>query len=171
MTQLTKVLIILAAAGALSAPVNKPRQLGGEGGASDALISDTDNASGYMTENALIHLSHLLGGDAQEPDEPGLSNNGGGSSGGPPPPPPKMAKRQLDKAANGAAAVANALGLTGEGDILETDGDAIDGQLTGDGSEIGTQLGTDEEDIGERVGNLVPEKLPNAPAAGGVPRI
>ncbi|KAJ4003841.1 hypothetical protein NW752_011969 [Fusarium irregulare] len=181
MTQLTKFLIILAATGALSAPVLNSRQLGGEGQAADPLISDFDNAAGYAGENALIHISHLLGGDAQEPDEPGLNNgggNGGSTSGGNPPPPPppgghklKMAKRQLDKLSDGLADVANAAGLTGEGDLIETNGDAIDGQLTGDAGQLGEQLGEDEETIGEDAGNLVPEKLPNAPAAGGAPGI
>ncbi|KAH7174629.1 uncharacterized protein B0J16DRAFT_388452 [Fusarium flagelliforme] len=179
MTQLTKFLIILAAAGALSAPVINPRQLGGEGQAAEPLISDFDNAVGYAGENALIHVSHLMGGDAQEPDEPGLNNGGGGggsTSGGPPPPPPggrklRMAKRQLDKLADGVADVANAAGLTGEGDLVETNGDAIDGQLTGDAGQLGEQLGEDEETIGEDAGNLVPEKLPNAPATGGAPGV
>ncbi|RGP65260.1 hypothetical protein FSPOR_7394 [Fusarium sporotrichioides] len=171
MTQLTKVLIILAAVGAtFAAPVNKPRQLGGEGSAADSIIGDTDNASGYATENALVHLANLLGGDATEPDEPnGLGGSGGGS---PPPPPPKsrmvkMTKRQLDKVADGGAAVLNAVGLTGEADFLKTDGDAIDGQATSDGALIGQQVGGDEEDIGERVGNFVPEKVPTAPGVPG----
>ncbi|KAJ4111374.1 hypothetical protein NW768_011953 [Fusarium equiseti] len=179
MTQLIKVLIILAATGALSAPVINPRQLGGEGQAADPLISDFDNAVGYAGENALIHVSHLLGGDAQEPNEPGLNNGGGGgsSSGGNPPPPPppgrklRMAKRQLDKLADGVADVADAAGLTGEADLVKTNGDAIDGQLTGDAGQLGEQLGEDEETIGEDAGNLVPDKLPNAPATGGVPKV
>jgi hypothetical protein len=82
-----------------------------------------------------------------------------------------MAKRQLDKLADGAADVMNAAGLTGEADLTETNGDAIDGQLTGDAGQLGEQLGEDEETIGEDAGNLVPEKLPNAPAAGGVPGV
>jgi hypothetical protein len=180
MTQLTKVLIILATVGAtFAAPVNKPRQLGGEGSALDSVVSDTDNASGYATENAEIHLANLLGGDASEPDEPnGIDGSdggsGSGSGGNPPPPPPpgpkarsvKMTKRQGDKISNGAAAVLDTVGLTGEGALVETDGDAIDGQTTGDAALIGQQLGGDEEDIGERVGNLVPDKMPAAP---GVP--
>ncbi|WXC60468.1 hypothetical protein SNK03_006344 [Fusarium graminearum] len=174
MTQLTKALIILAAVGAtFAAPVNQPRQLGGEGAAADSIISDTDNASGYAGENALIHVAQLLGSDAQEPNEPnGLSGSGSGGGSPPPPPPPKgrmtkMAKRQGDKLSDGAAAVLNQVGATGEADIIKTDGDAIDGQTTGDGALIGQQVGGDEEDIGERVGNLVPNKMPAAPS---VPR-
>ncbi|EKJ77970.1 hypothetical protein FPSE_01896 [Fusarium pseudograminearum CS3096] len=173
MTQLTKALIILAVVGAsFAAPVNQPRQLGGEGAAADSIISDTDNASGYAGENALIHIAQLLGSDAQEPNEPnGLSGSGSGGGSPPPPPPPKgrmtkMAKRQGDKLSDGAAAVLNQVGATGVADIIKTDGDAIDGQTTGDGALIGEQVGGDEEDIGERVGNLVPNKMPAAP---GVP--
>lgn len=173
MTQLTKVLIVLAAIGVtFAAPVNQPRQLGGEGSASDSIISDTDNASGYAVENAADHIAELLGGHPTEPDEPnGLS--GSGSSGGPPPPPPpkarmvKMTKRQGDKISDGAAAILDAAGLTGEAALVKTDGDAIDGQTTGDAALIGQQIGGDEEDVGERAGNLVPNKLPTAPGVPG----
>ncbi|UZP39034.1 hypothetical protein NXS19_006850 [Fusarium pseudograminearum] len=152
MTQLTKALIILAVVGAsFAAPVNQPRQLGGEGAAADSIISDTDNASGYAAQ--------WIEWQRQRRRQP------------PPPPPPegrmtKMAKRQGDKLSDGAAAVLNQVGATGVADIIKTDGDAIDGQTTGDGALIGEQVGGDEEDIGERVGNLVPNKMPAAP---GVP--
>ncbi|RGP64001.1 hypothetical protein FLONG3_9700 [Fusarium longipes] len=174
MTQLTKVLIALAAIGAtFAAPVNKPRQLGGEGGASDAIISDTDNASGYGVENALIHISQLMGGDATEPDEPNGNSDSGSGGGSPPPPPPpgpkvrmvKMNKRQLDKISNGVAAVLNAGGENEEATFVEDNGDTIDGQLTSDGTLIGQQIGGDEESIGEGAGNLVPNKMPTVPAA------
>ncbi|CEI62198.1 hypothetical protein FVEN_g10303 [Fusarium venenatum] len=175
MTQLTKVLIVLAAIGVtFAAPVNQPRQLGGEGSAADSIISDTDNASGYAVENAEDHIAELLGGHPTEPDEPnGLSGSGSGG-GSPPPPLPgpkarmvKMTKRQGDKISNGGAAILNAVGLTGEADLVETDGDAIDGQTTGDAALIGQQVGGDEEDVGERVGNLVPNKVPTAPGVPG----
>ncbi|KAL4731737.1 hypothetical protein ACLX1H_000719 [Fusarium chlamydosporum] len=180
MTQLAKILIVLAAAGVtFGAPVNKPRQLGGEGQAADPLISDFDNGTGYATENALDHLSDLLGNKVEEPNEPGLNGGGGGStssgSGAPPPPPPgpkarmtRMTKRQLDKISDGVANVLDAAKLTGEADLVETNGDAIDGQLTGDAGQLGEQLGEDEETIGEDAGNLVPTSAPAAPAAGGV---
>ncbi|KAG8672747.1 hypothetical protein FPOAC2_06150 [Fusarium poae] len=174
MTQLTKVLIALAVIGAtFAAPVNQPRQLGGEGSAADAIIGDTDNASGYAVENAEDHIAELLGGHPTEPNEPnGLSGSGSGGGSPPPPPPPKarmvkMTKRQGDKISDGTAAILDAAGLTGEADLVKTDGDAIDGQTTGDAALIGQQVGGDEEDIGERVGNLVPNKLPTAPGVPG----
>ncbi|KAM0342380.1 hypothetical protein ACHAPU_009567 [Fusarium lateritium] len=86
-----------------------------------------------------------------------------GASGPPAPPPrPKMVKRQGDKIANGAAADLNAVVLTQEADLVQTDGDNSQLPI------IGAQFGGDEEDILERLGNMVPSK---SPTTGGVPAI
>ncbi|KAM0213299.1 hypothetical protein ACHAPA_006452 [Fusarium lateritium] len=159
MTQLIKLLIILAATGVtLGAPVMNPRQLAGEGNFFDSLFTDTDNGVGYGTENAEDYLAELLGGTSSR------TNGGTSGAGGNPPPttPPKMIKRQGDKVANGAAANLNALGLTNEADLVKTDGGNIDGQLADDATNIGAQFGGDEEDILERLGNFVPNKIPSA---------
>ncbi|KAF4996561.1 hypothetical protein FGRMN_4445 [Fusarium graminum] len=175
MTQITKLLIVLSAATAgLSAPVLKTRQLAGEGNFFDSLFTDTDNGVGYGVENAENNLAEFLGGSAASSGGSGGNGGNGGGAGGPPPPPgPKMVKRQGDKIANGAAADLNALGLNQEADLVQTDGDNIDGQLTDDATNIGAQFGGDEEDILERLGNMVPSK---APSTGGtkvpaVPRV
>ncbi|KAF5660674.1 hypothetical protein FHETE_8837 [Fusarium heterosporum] len=163
MTQITKFLIILSVATAgLSAPVLKTRQLAGEGNFFDSVFTDTDNGVGYGVENAEDNLAEFLGGS------PASSGGSGG-----PPPGPKMVKRQGDKIANGAAADLNAVGLNQEADLVQTDGDNIDGQLTDDATNLGAQFGGDEEDILERLGNMVPSK---APSTGGakvptVPRV
>ncbi|KAM0209074.1 hypothetical protein ACHAPQ_008526 [Fusarium lateritium] len=159
MTQLIKLLIILAATGVtLGAPVMNPRQLAGEGNFFDSLFTDTDNGVGYGTENAEDYLAELLGGTSSR------TNGGTSGAGGNPPPttPPKMIKRQGDKVANGAAANLNALGLTNEADLVKTDGGNIDGQLADDATNIGAQFGGDEEDILERLGNFVPNKISSA---------
>ncbi|CAJ0548470.1 Ff.00g020830.m01.CDS01 [Fusarium sp. VM40] len=162
MTQLIKLLIILAATGVtLGAPVMKPRQLAGEGNFFDSVFTDTDNGVGYGVENAEDNLAELLGGTASRG-----SGSGGAGGNPPPPPPPKMVKRQGDKIANGAAADLNALGLTNEADFVKTDGGNIDGQLTDDATTLGAQFGGDEEDVLERAGNFVPNKVPAAGAAG-----
>ncbi|KAG9508336.1 hypothetical protein J7337_001900 [Fusarium musae] len=91
MTQLAKLLIILAAASAtLSAPTMRPRQLAGEGSFFDSVFSGTDNGVGYGVENAEDNAASLLG----------------------------------DKAA----------------DLVQTDGDNIDGQLTQDAATLGGQI-------------------------------
>ncbi|KAF4454069.1 hypothetical protein F53441_3354 [Fusarium austroafricanum] len=163
MTQLTKVLIILAFTSAtLGAPVNKPRQLAGEGDFFDSVFSGTDNGVGYGVENAEDHVAELLGGT------PSQGGGTGGGAGGPPPPPPpkkmvkKMVKRQADKIANGAAGDLDTLHLTGPAGIVQNDGDAVDGQLTGDAATLGAQIGGDEEDFLERAGDLVPNQMPAA---------
>ncbi|KAI6760411.1 hypothetical protein HG530_009271 [Fusarium avenaceum] len=162
MTQLIKLLIILAATGAiLGAPIMNTRQLAGEGNFFDSMFTDTDNGVGYGVENAEDNLAELLGGTASR------GSGGSGSGGNPPPPPPhKMVKRQGDKIANGAAADLNAVGLTNEADFVKTDGGNIDGQLTDDATTLGAQFGGDEEDVLERAGNFVPNKVPSAGAAG-----
>ncbi|KAM0233077.1 hypothetical protein ACHAP5_010544 [Fusarium lateritium] len=158
MTQLIKLLVILAATGVtLGAPVMNPRQLAGEGNFFDSLFTDTDNGVGYGTENAEDNPAELLGGTASRTNG-GTSGAGGANQ--PPPPPPKMVKRQGDKIANGAAADLTALGLTNEADLVKTDGGNIDGQLTDNATNIGAQFGGGEEDVLERVGNFVPNKVP-----------
>ncbi|KXJ89430.1 hypothetical protein Micbo1qcDRAFT_206373 [Microdochium bolleyi] len=136
------------------------RQLAGEGNLFDSLFTSTDNGVGYGTENAENNLAEFLGGSVQ---------NGGGS-GGPPPKPNRAArslrKRQGDKIANGAANVLNALHLSSAADLVQTDGDNVDGQLTDDATTAGAQVGGDEEDVLERLGNMVPNKNP---VAGSVP--
>ncbi|KAF5576101.1 hypothetical protein FPANT_11092 [Fusarium pseudoanthophilum] len=151
MTQLTKLLIILAAASAtFSAPTMKPRQLAGEGSFFDSVFSGTDNGVGYGVENAEDNAATLLGGK---------TTTGGGGSTTNPPPPPKV-KRQADKIANGAATDLHAVGQDKAADLVQTDGDNIDGQLTQDAATLGGQIGEDEEDVLERTGDMVPSKVP-----------
>ncbi|KAG9694821.1 hypothetical protein KCU95_g5421, partial [Aureobasidium melanogenum] len=64
-------------------------------------------------------------------------------------------KRQLDKIANGAANILNAAHLNDLANIVKTDGDNIDGQLTGDAADIGAQVGGLEEDTLESIGKAV----------------
>ncbi|EWG35784.1 hypothetical protein FVEG_00003 [Fusarium verticillioides 7600] len=142
MTQLAKLLIILAAASAtLSAPTMRPRQLAGEGSFFDSVFSGTDNGIGYGVENAEDNAASLLGAP------------------NPPPPPPKV-KRQADKIANGAAIDLHAIGQDKAADLVQTDGDNIDGQLTQDAATLGGQIGGDEADVLERTGDMVPSKMP-----------
>ncbi|KLO93533.1 uncharacterized protein LW93_13145 [Fusarium fujikuroi] len=152
MTQLTKILIILAAASAtLGAPTVKPRQLAGEGSFFDSVFTGTDNGVGYGVENAEDNAATLIGGKT--------TTAGGGSTSNPPPPPPKV-KRQADKIANGASTDLHAVGQDKAADLVQTDGDNIDGQLTQDAGTLGAQVGGDEEDVLERTGDMVPSKMP-----------
>ncbi|KAG9570519.1 hypothetical protein KCU71_g771, partial [Aureobasidium melanogenum] len=66
-------------------------------------------------------------------------------------------KRQLDKIANGASNILNAAHMTDLANIVKTDGDNIDGQLTGDAADIGAQVGGMEEDTLESIGKAVPK--------------
>lgn len=152
MTQLAKLLVILAAASAtLSAPTMRPRQLAGEGSFFDSVFSGTDNGVGYGVENAEDNAASLLGGKT--------TTGGGGSTTNPSPPPPKV-KRQADKIANGAATDLHAIGKYKAADLVQTDGDNIDGQLTQDAATLGGQIGGDEEDALERTGDMVYSKMP-----------
>ncbi|KAF4334736.1 hypothetical protein FBEOM_11418 [Fusarium beomiforme] len=151
MTQLTRLLIILAVASAtLGAPTIQPRQLAGEGRACDSVLSDTDNGVGYGVENADDHAATLVGG----------KTTGGGATGTGGNPPPSKVKRQGDKIANGAATDLHAIGQDKAADLVQTDGDNVDGQLTQDAATLGAQVGGDEEDILERTGDMVPSKMP-----------
>lgn len=162
MAPLAKIILGTAVALSITSTLAAPiividsRQLAGEGNFFDSLFTDTDNGVGYGTENAEDHIAEMLGGSA---------STGGGSGGAPPPAPHRKAKRQGDKMANGAAAILNALKLTDEANLVQTDGDNIDGQLTDDATNVGAQFGGDEEDILERLGDMVPSKAPTTPAA------
>lgn len=68
-------------------------------------------------------------------------------------------KRQLDKIANGAANILNAAHLNEEANIVKTDGDNIDGQLTGDAADVGAQVGGLEESTLEGIGSSVGKGL------------
>nr|RBQ87603.1 hypothetical protein FVER53263_00003 [Fusarium verticillioides] len=126
MTQLAKLLIILAAASAtLSAPTMRPRQLAGEGSFFDSVFSGTDNGIGYGVENAEDNAASLLGGKT--------TTGGGGST------EPTSSSTK---------------------DLVQTDGDNIDGQLTQDAATLGGQIGGDEADVLERTGDMVPSKMP-----------
>ncbi|KAG9525972.1 hypothetical protein KCU93_g5617, partial [Aureobasidium melanogenum] len=124
------------------------RQLAGEGSACDSIVSDTDNAVGYGIEDAEDNTAALLSGSSSST-----------SSGAAPPPPKKgpKARRQLDKIANGAADILDAAHLNDLANIVKTDGDNIDGQLTSDAADIGAQVGGLEEDTLESVGKAVPK--------------
>ncbi|KAH7018290.1 uncharacterized protein B0I36DRAFT_368320 [Microdochium trichocladiopsis] len=161
MAPLAKVLLgsaIALSITAYAAPVIiiDSRQLAGEGNFFDSLFTDTDNGVGYGTENAENNIAEMLGGSPA---------SGGGSGGPPPKPNRRMAKRQGDKIANGAAAILHAVGANQQADLVQTDGDAVDGQLTDDATTLGAQIGSDKEDVLERTGDMVPNKMPTAPAA------
>ncbi|KAG9763730.1 hypothetical protein KCU73_g1285, partial [Aureobasidium melanogenum] len=66
-------------------------------------------------------------------------------------------KRQLDKIANGAANILDAAHLNDLANIVKTDGDNIDGQLTSDAADIGAQVGGLEEDTLESIGKAIPK--------------
>jgi len=148
MAPISKFLVILAASNlVLAAPVMVDRrQLAGEGNLFDSLFTDTDNGVGYGVENAEDNLTTLLGGTPSRGGGSSTSGGNGGNGNPPPPPPPPgpKAKRQGDKIANGAAGVLNALHLGSAADLVQTDGDNVDGQLTDDATEIGEQFGGDE---------------------------
>lgn len=139
------VAMALSFTSTLAAPVKviDSRQLAGEGNFFDSMFTETDNGVGHGVENAENNLAELLGGTPA---------TGGGSR-----------KRQGDKMANGAANVLHAVHLDSEADIVQTDGDNVDGQLTDDATTLGQQLGGDEDDVLERTGNLVPNKMPAVP--------
>ena len=68
-------------------------------------------------------------------------------------------KRQADKIANGAGAIANAAGAGAVGDVIVSNGDSIDGTLTSDAANAGAQVGSTEEQTLESLGNSVPRRF------------
>lgn len=139
---LVSALTLLLASPALSAPVNTDalsvRQLAGVGAGSDAIFTDTDNGVGYGTENA----------------EDNTADNIRAAKGAVPATP--RSRRQLDKIANGAANVANAAGAPAAGNVVQSNGDRIDGQGTSDSAVVGEQVGSDEETVLEQAGSDAP---------------
>ena len=120
------------------------RQLAGEGNACSSLLSSTDNGVGYGIENAEDNTANLLKpGSVKAPGTTGSS-------------PSKIRARQGDKIANGANALLSAAGQPGAGSFVGTNGDNVDGQLTGDATDIGAQFGGDEESILEGLGASIP---------------
>lgn len=69
---------------------------------------------------------------------------------------PKV-KRQGDKIANGAANMLSAAHQDDLANMVKTDGDNVDGQLTGDASDIGAQVGAYEEKNLENAGKMIPK--------------
>lgn len=68
---------------------------------------------------------------------------------------PKV-KRQADKIANGAAEIINAAGQPQLASMEKSNGDTVDGQLTGDAANAGAQIGNYEETTLENTGKAVP---------------
>jgi hypothetical protein len=131
---------LLAATSIMAAPAGiHPRQGAGTGNACSSLLSSTDNGVGYGVENAEDNTAALLGKPASQP--------GAGT---------KLTRRQGDKMANGAAAVLNAAGQPALANIVKTNGDTLDGQLTDGQTQIGAELGSDEQNLLEQVGAEVP---------------
>lgn len=135
-------------------PPPHKRQLAGEGAAADSILSDTDNASGYGTEDALDNSAQLI--SSVTGNSPG-NTQGGGSSSPPPPPPPH--KRQLDKISAGVQEVGNAAGVGSATAPITSAGESIDGTLTGDAANAGAQVGQAEVQTAESVGSSVPTHL------------
>ena len=69
---------------------------------------------------------------------------------------PKV-KRQGDKIANGAANILSAMKLNQLSEIEKSNGDTLDGQLTGDAANAGAQIGSYEESTLENAGKSVPK--------------
>jgi hypothetical protein len=130
-------------------------QLAGEGAAANSLLSGTDNAVGFGTENA---EDKLAGNIATLTGNNVGSTLGGGSTSQPgPPPPPPPHRRQLDKVAKGAQAMANAGGV---GSSTSTVTDALvnlDGTLTSGAANAGAQVADTEVQTFEGAGNSVPK--------------
>jgi len=107
MPSLSKIILFTLLTTALAAPTPKlaSRQLAGEGAAANSILSDTDNAIGYGTEDAEDNLANniatITGHSAGN-----TGGGGSGSSGNPPPPPPGGPHRpQRDKVAAGMQAI------------------------------------------------------------------
>lgn len=104
----------------LAAPL-KVRQFAGEGAAADSILSDTDNASSYGTEDALDNTAQLI------------TNTKGAA-------PATKNRRQLDKISNGVQAVKNAAGTGATTSAATTAGDNIDGELTSGAANAGAEV-------------------------------
>ena len=66
------------------------------------------------------------------------------------------AKRQLDKIANGAGEIGDAVGAGATTQPVVNEADTIDGQTTSDGATLGQQVGDDEATTLENAGKAVP---------------
>jgi len=118
-------------------PAAVRRQLHGEGVAADALLTDTDNGVGYGIENAEDNVAaDITAAKATA----------------------RLARRQLDKVANGAQAVSDAAG-TGAVTTNPTNGlKGIDGALTDGAANTGTDVGNAEAATLEDAGSSVPKQ-------------
>lgn len=144
---LLPLLALYLAAPTLSAPVEiNVRQLAGTGAAANSILSSTDNGVGYGIENAEDNTANLISG----------TKGSTGTGGNPPPPPPPPHKRQLDKIANGAGAIANAAGAGAVGNPVVQVGDSVDGATTSGQADAGAKIGQTEESTLESVGSAVP---------------
>lgn len=133
--------LALFALSAVSAPVP---QLAGEGAACNSVLSSTDNGVGYGTEDAEDNTANTV------------SQTKGSTPGRRRREVTVIAARQLDKISDGAGTLLSAAGAPGAGNIVKTDGDNVDGQLTTDGATVGAQVGSDEETGLEQAGSSVP---------------
>lgn len=145
------------------------RQLAGEGSACDSIVSDTDNATGYGTENAEDNTAALISGSSSSSS----TTTTGGSAAAPPPPAKKgpKARRQLDKIANGASAILDAARLNQAGGVVKTVGDNVDGELTSGVANLGAQVGSSEEQTLEGAGKAIPRKRQLDKMANGAAEI
>ena len=69
----------------------------------------------------------------------------------------QVPKRQLDKIANGAGAIGDAVGAGTVADPAAAARDSIDGTLTSGAANAGAQIGNTEESTLEAAGNDVPK--------------
>lgn len=132
------------------------RQLAGEGAACNSILSSTDNGVGYGIENAENNIANNISG-AKGTTGGATGGATGGKAGGNPPPPPPPHRRQLDKIANGAQAIGEAMGMGSATSPVTTAGDNIDGELTSGAASLGAQMGSTEEGTLEGAGAAVPK--------------
>ncbi|OQO03987.1 hypothetical protein B0A48_10630 [Cryoendolithus antarcticus] len=117
-------------------PPQRKRQLAGEGAAANSVLSGTDNAVGYGTEDA----------------EDNLAGNVATVKAAVP-----AAKRQLDKVAAGAQAVSDAAGTGSSTSAATTAAESDDGSLTSGAANAGQTVADIEVATAEGAGKSVPK--------------
>ncbi|KAK6433807.1 hypothetical protein LTR95_010017 [Oleoguttula sp. CCFEE 5521] len=117
-------------------PPNRRRQLAGEGAAANSILSGTDNAIGYGTEDAEDNLA----GNVATVKAAVTAT-----------------KRQLDKVAAGAQAVSDAAGTGDSTSAATTAAEADDGSLTSGAANAGQTVADIEVATAEGAGKSVPK--------------
>lgn len=115
------------------------RQGAGTGAAANSILSSTDNGVGFGVENAEDNTAALINSVKS-----GV--------------PARRSRRQLDKVANGAQALSNAVGTGGATTSTTGELDTIDGETTGGQANLGAQVGDAEASTLESVGSAIPKR-------------